>query len=279
MLPVITLLSLAISGSPPRWGVQGHHLVCEIAWQRLSPKARVLVQHLRDQDPDARDSFANDCLWADAVRSTTHKFTYYYHFINIPPNTTGMDRDRDCGVSDRRCAPWAIRHYARVLQDSTAPPLQRVEALKFVAHFVGDLHQPLHAGRAADRGGNDVPVWFFGERVIGGDTLNLHRIWDTYILARANRSAPQGAVQLNADITVAEATEWSSASLSTWVAESYRISEGLVYALPPGNRIGQQYYNRALSASKMQLQRAGVRLAALLNAIADGTLTPALLEF
>ncbi len=279
MIPVITLLSLAISGSPPLWGVQGHRLVCEVAWQRLSPKARVLVQHLRDQDPEARDSFASDCLWADAVRSTTHKLTYFYHFINIPPNTTGMDRDRDCGDPDRRCAPWAIKHYARVLQDSNAPPLQRGEALKFLTHFVGDLHQPLHAGRPADRGGNDVPVRFFGTRVIGGDTLNLHMVWDTYILARANLSAPHGVLQLNADITVAEANEWNSASLSTWVAESYVIDEGLAYALPPGNRIDQQYYGRALRASKTQLQRAGVRLAALLNAIADGTLNPDLLEF
>ncbi|OGU04632.1 MAG: hypothetical protein A2W29_05725 [Gemmatimonadetes bacterium RBG_16_66_8] len=279
MTGAVVVLSAVVGLASPPWGQAGHHIVCEIAWRRLSPRAQAMVADLRRQDPDARDSFASDCLWADAARSTTHRFTYNYHFVNIPSKASGIDANRDCGDPERRCAPWAIRHYALILQDPAMRPIQRAEALKFLTHFVGDLHQPLHVGRPQDRGGNGVRVSFFGRRVIGRDTLNLHSVWDTHILARADLVVPGAALVLNDEITETEASQWSATPLSGWVAESYELDETLVYELPPGNEIGEEYFRAASSASKVQLKRAGVRLAALLNAIADGKLDPALLDF
>jgi hypothetical protein len=273
----LTLVLLAVLSSPPAavWGEQGHRLVCEIAQRRLTPAATALVQSIRAGDPSPTDSFASSCLWADAVRNTTHTFTYYYHFINIPPHTAGVNLQRDCADPARYCAPWAIRHYATVLLDPDGSGLEKAEALKFLAHFVGDLHQPLHAGRPADLGGNRIRVDFFGQRETNGDSLNLHRVWDTSILERAGLVWPGSADVLDAEISPAQAAQWESPNVLRWTNESYRHAEAVAYRLPSGKRIRSTYFNRAKGVSRLQLKRAGVRLAYLLNQIAAGTLDPA----
>lgn len=273
----LTLLLLALLSPSPAvvWGEQGHRLVCEIALRRLTPAGRALVESIRAGDPSPGDSFAGSCLWADEVRNTTHTYTYYYHFINIPPHTTGVSLQRDCGDPARYCAPWAIRHYAKVLLDPAASALEKAEALKFLGHFVGDLHQPLHAGHPGDLGGNRIRVDFFGQREPNGDSLNLHKVWDTSILARAGLAWPDSADVLNAEITSAQAAQWQSLDVVGWANESYRQAEARAYRLPAGKRIRSTYFNRAKAVSRLHLERAGVRLAFLLNQIAAGTLDPA----
>ena len=272
---MLSLVALALLSGPPapfRWAEPGHRILCEVAWLRLTPEARTLVLSIRAADPDSADSFAGSCLWADRVRSTTHPFTYSYHFVNIPARVPGMDMTRDCGVPARRCAVWAIRHYTSVLLHPWASPLGKAEALKFVAHFVGDLHQPLHAGRPEDLGGNTVLVDFFGQRRPNGDSLNLHGVWDFEILQRAGYVWPATAVTLSGTITPALAARWRELDPLVWANESYRLAESVVYRLPSAKRIREAYYRRALEASRVRLQQAGVRLAELLNRLASGTL-------
>ena len=271
------LLVLAMASAPVpmfRWGEQGHRILCEIAFQRLTPAARAMVEGIRAEDPAPAASYAESCTWADAVRGNTHPFTSAYHFINIPARTVGADFARDCGDPARRCVGWAIRHYAAVLLNPWATPLGRAEALKFVSHFVGDLHQPLHAGRPEDLGGNRVLVDFFGMRRSNGDSLNLHGIWDYSILERAGMVWPDAAAALNARIRPASATQWASLDVMRWMNESYRLAESVVYRLPGGKRIRDAYYRRALDVSRTRLQQGGVRLAHLLNQIAAGTFSP-----
>jgi hypothetical protein len=163
------------------WGGEGHRTVCGVAWQRLDPAGRELANRLLGSSD--QKSFVDACVWADSVRSDRPD-TYNYHFINIPAGVNGMSMDRDC-TAPKRCAPWAIVHYTRIFADPQAPAVDRREALMFVMHFVGDLHQPLHAGRPQDRGGNDIPVAFFGDSGTVERRNNLHSVWDSQMLRRA----------------------------------------------------------------------------------------------
>ncbi len=248
------------------WSGDGHRLICEIAWRHLTPEARRFVQGLRSGETG---TFAESCTWADEVRRDRPE-TYNYHFINIPSGLPGMSLERDCGDTAKRCAPWAIRHYAMVLADSSRPVLQRQEALKFLGHFVGDLHQPLHAGRGEDRGGNDIQVSFFGERGTAERPLRLHSVWDSGIMRRASLRWPASAEELAAGISPTDVVAWSNADVVGWANESFRIANEIVYTVGNGGDIGDAYYRQALPVVKQRIRQAGVRLAHLLNQAARG---------
>ena len=249
------------------WGSDGHKLACEVAWRHLSADAKSMVQQLRAND--SSPTFSESCTWADEVRDNRPE-TYNYHFINIPRGQSGMSMQRDCGDPAKRCAPWAIKHYAQILADSKKSTVERGEALKFLGHFVGDLHQPLHAGRPDDLGGNRVYVSFFGDAGTPDRKLNLHSVWDSRILRRANMAWPQSADDLVKSITTQEVSAWSNSDVIGWANESYRIDEEFVYTAVTNGDLGQDYYDRALSISKRRIQQAGIRLAHLLNEAARG---------
>ncbi len=252
------------------WGPEGHRIVCEIAWQRLNDRGRALVRRLLGAGADT--AFADACNWADDVRGTTHRYTTTYHYVNIPAGSAGLDLARDCADPERRCVTWAIARYAFVLADPAAGALPRTEALKFLGHFVGDLHQPLHAGRPGDRGGNDVLVQFFGIGEDGGRPLSLHWTWDSKLLERTGLTWPGDARRLAAAVAPEEASAWEGFDVIAWTNESYRICEELVYALPAGNAIGDPYYRLAAPIIRQRLVQGGVRLAYLINEAAAGAL-------
>jgi nuclease S1 len=269
---IAALAALAWTPSPVHaWSAEGHRIVCEIAWQRLTPAARTMVSDLLRDEEDR--VFARHCAWADQVRGTTHRHTAAYHYINIPAGAAGTDLARDCGDADRRCVTWAIDRYARILADRRAPHAERNEALKFVAHFVGDLHQPLHAGRPEDLGGNRIPVRFYGDPEPAGHPLNLHAAWDGTFLRHAGIGWPEGAQRLHERIPPAEARRWQTLDLIGWTDESFLIADRFAYpALPADGYLGNAYVWPALAYSEVMLQKAGVRLAYLLNHAAAGTL-------
>jgi hypothetical protein len=261
---LLAAFGFALTPSPARaWGNEGHRIVCEIAWRRLTPAARTFVRDIREGD--SSPTFAQSCTWADGVRKTTHKHTRPYHFINIPAGVSNPDMARDCADTAKRCSPWAIQHYAEILADPSRERRERREALKFVGHFVGDLHQPLHAGRPGDEGGNKISVDFFGE------SLSLHSVWDSGILRRGGIGMSDAAT-LEDEITDAQASAWSTTDLLAWTDESYDHCENTAYVLPAQNRIRSDYFTPALRISREQLQKAGVRLAFLINEAAAGTL-------
>jgi len=271
MNPIVLVMMTSLAPSAPTlpafWGGDGHKLICEIAWSYLTPDARTLIQTVRQSDPPG--SFAETCTWADEVRNARPE-TSAYHFINIPSNAAGVDLDRDCGDVAKRCAPWAIKHYTVILANRSASATERLEALKFLSHFVGDLHQPLHAGRLADLGGNTVRVGFFGDRGSERSAMNLHRIWDSMLPARAGLTYPASAQSLIASITAQNVAHWSNADVLGWTNESYQVAEGFVYSVPNGGDVGQAYFDEAVPIVKLRMQQAGVRLAFVLNEAARG---------
>jgi len=256
------------------WGGAGHRIVCGIAWARLTPQAHTMVAHLLGSNDEK--TFADACVWADSIRSERPE-TSAYHWINIPAGMGGMDMARDCGDVAARCAPWAIAHFAAVLTDRGTTDATRSDALKFVMHFVGDLHQPLHAGRPEDRGGNGVTVDFFGDVGTAERANNLHSVWDSQILRRANRTWPASSQWLVSELAPDEAQAWETLDVVGWTNESYRLCEDYVYGrLNPDHRIRDLYYRPALGIVEVRLQQAGVRLAYLLNMAAAGPVNIAL---
>ncbi len=265
------------------WSAEGHRILCEIAWQRFTPRARAYVLDLRRNDPQARRTFSDSCVWADTVKGKDGPFahTYAYHFVNVPPGSRGYVAERDC-APPQRCVTWAIPHYAAQLANPRLPKRRRAEALKFLAHFVGDVHQPLHAGRPEDRGGNGVLVDFFGEygpceRRGRKGPLNLHTIWDDHIVRRARLRWPKSGTELAAAIDPDQARAWLAGDVIGWTNESFQLCESFVYDLPETVRhcwlrsyakVTPAYFERAAAITREQLQKAGVRLAQMIDAAA-----------
>lgn len=263
----VVLLLVALPASAQAWGGDGHRIVCGIAWQRLTPDGLGLAARLLGATDEK--TFVDACVWADEVRNDRPD-TYNYHFINIPAGAAGMDMQRDC-AAPKRCASWAIVHFGRVLADPKADALARTEALKWVLHFVGDLHQPLHAGRPDDLGGNRIFVDFFGDAGNAERRNNLHSVWDSQILRRAGLTWPDASNVLAKRIVADEAKDWETLDVTVWTNESFRVAEDYVYGkLRADNRIRNFYYQPALGYIEAQMMKAGVRMAHLINSAAAG---------
>jgi hypothetical protein len=254
------------------WSLGGHEIVCEIAFQRLTDEARAMLFAIREHDPQPSETFYRSCGWPDSSRYEDHKATYEYHFMNVVvPDADELVMQRDCANYD--CVQLAIVRYARYTAiepgDSESLQIRRANALKFVGHFVGDLHQPVHVGYAHDRGANDVYVDFYDEQ-----DQRLHAVWDFHIPNRMGLYDDPIATarRLAAEITDADAVVWESFDVVGWSRESYEIVKELVYEIPPDGRIGDEYFDRAAPIVERRFKQAGVRLAYLLNHAASGTL-------
>jgi len=254
------------------WSVGGHDIVCEIAFQRLTDEARTMVFEIREHDPEPSETFYRSCAWPDSSRYADHKATYEYHFMNVvDPDADEMVMQRDCANYD--CVQLAVVRYARYTSvdpgNSDSMRVRRANALKFVSHFVGDMHQPVHVGYAHDRGANDITVDFFDE-----EDQRLHAVWDFHIPNRMGLydDALATAHRFDAEITAAEAAAWENFDVVAWSRESYEIVKDLVYDLPADGQLGDNYFDRAAPLVEMRFKQAGVRLAYLLNHAAAGTL-------
>lgn len=271
------LSSLLLLPGPTRaWSNEPHEIVCEIAWQRLSQAGRELVAEIRRDATDDFPTFAQSCTWADGVRKGRgpHLSTYEYHFINVVDGASSLDIARDCPALD--CVPAAVIRFASYLTlepHGSRERQRRVWALRFLGHFVGDLHQPLHAGERGNIGGNDLDIRWFGSR------SNLHSTWDGGIPRKAglwNRTLGQ---QLAAGIVETEAQSWEDFNVGSWSSDAYLLAYEFAYRYADGSRVkegdslGQTYFDRAAPIVRKQLLKAGVRLAHLINSAADGTLS------
>lgn len=257
------LVLLAVAGPAaavtPAWSYEGHRLVCEIAWRELTPTTRMAVTALLATDPE-RPSFADACVWADLVRDSAYMRYRTAHYVNIPPGAAGVDTTRDC--AETFCVVEAIPALARVVGDRQAATPDRLVALKFLIHFVADLHQPLHAGYARDRGGNSTRVVFLG------DSTNLHWVWDGALLT-ALGLGPHAAERLHATIGPVDRHLWRDADPARWADESFQLVEHQVYDRVGDGPLDARYIERNRHTVERQLLKAGVRLGALLNGLLE----------
>lgn len=238
------------------WGEAGHRIVGEIAWQELSPAARAAVQAILETDPETKyHTLAGASLWADDIKPRFREL----HYADAAKGSAGFDFDRDCPESG--CVVSAILDNIRTLEDTDAGATERLEAVKFLAHFIGDVHQPLHVGYLEDRGGNDINVRFFNA------SKKLHGVWDTNIIARVGKEWKAYANELKATITNDEREGWQSADPVEWANESYQLAVHNAYVLPRSRKIGQAYFDKNRPIVEQRLKAGGVRLATILSAV------------
>ena len=247
------------------WGPDGHRIVADIAESRLSMQAKTAIAQLLSDSPDP--SLASIANWADSIRKDREE-TGPWHYVDIPYEMSGFDPQRD--GKDGNNVVNKLEEFAKVLNDRNAPRQQRVEALKFIVHFMGDLHQPMHCvERNGDKGGNFRLVFFPGKR----EAVNLHRIWDSDILklARGKLEDPEYAAALNTRISKEQEQSWSRGTPASWANEGHELAVRVAYSGIPSDgappKITDEYLAAAQPVVETQLSKAGVRLANLLNRI------------
>lgn len=248
-LPVIFSISNAYG-----WGDDGHRVVGEIAWSYLQPEVKVEVEQLLQNAGEP--SLAEATTWADRIRSdSNYGWAAPLHYISLPRQWDGYVESRDCPVAG--CILKALAQFEKVLADRKAPESERAEALLFIAHFVGDLHQPLHTGLASDRGGNDIKVQFFGY------PTNLHALWDTYLPAGFVLDWQKYAHSQLGSISEEQHKRWQTGEAPDWAAESQRLVHSNAYT--NNVNLGEDYYLRSRKVIEQRLRQGGVRLAGVLN--------------
>lgn len=264
---LLLLLGSASSTRVHAWGAQGHRLVAVIATEHLTPAARQNVVWLLGPE-----SLADVSSWADRYVEGNNQ-TFYWHFLNIPPDATSYDHDRDCprqpGVAAgtradkwRDCAVDRILYNKERLADASLDRAGRAIALKFLVHFVGDLHQPFHA-LGVGRGGNDVPVSIFGQETCGSNPCNLHSVWDSALIAHRHLDDPQYLSTLRDQIRRHGWEARPAGVPAEWAMQSHDLGNAAL--LSPHGVVDETYYRTHIPVVEQRLALGGLRLAALLN--------------
>lgn len=243
------MAAAALSGAAlaaQAWGVQGHRLVGELAQRQLTPAAQAEVERLLALEPGA--TLGSVASWADDIKD---RATRRWHFVHMPADDCVFQRERDCPEGD--CAVAAIERQSAVLA-SAAPAAERLAALKFLVHLVGDVHQPLHTGLASDHLGQATRVLAFGQET------RWHALWDSGLI----RHRPGGEARLRHDVAARLAEVPGGGDAAAWIEESCREvhREGFD---PPPSGFGPADAARVDPLLVTRLAQAAKRLAELLN--------------
>lgn len=255
LVPLFLTASPAPAASAPAiWWASGHRVVAEVAWLRLTPEVRNRVTGLLEGQ-----SFADASTWADSIRPKRRE-TAPFHYVNIPTWAIRFEPREHC--PDDACVIRAVERFRRVLADRAASPADRTEALRFLVHLVGDMHQPLHVGDQADRGGNDRHL------ILNGRETNLHSVWDgevVRVLAPSEATLLQRVASRVAAASDAEVAGWNRGTVTEWAMEGHAIARDRGYRLPPDGNIGREYLEAQSEVVETQLAKAAVRLAFVLT--------------
>lgn len=248
------------------WGRLGHRASARLAEGLLSPSARAAVRDLLLPE----ETLADAAPWADEIRNK-RRHTGPWHYVDAPISNDHYEA-RFCNP-ETGCVVSKAKEMQRILADRSRPKVERREALRFLVHFIQDLHQPLHVGDNEDKGGNGLQVRFFTRG------SNLHRVWDSDMLERAGKSdevADEVALvqTLKALATPENLRKWSSGTIDDWAEESFQASKHHAYVDPstgkrlaPGSKLGEAYQNANLPIAETRLAESGARIAWVLNEI------------
>ncbi len=270
----IAIILLALSAnSVLAWGGTAHRIICEIAFKELNSQARAEVKRLIRLDP-VFFTFSGSCIWPDHPRKRSRE-----HFVNLPRSATQLEND-SCPLVDK-CVVMAIEVDLQIVADAGATDASKLDALKFLGHWVGDIHQPLHVSFRDDRGGNSI-------KVSGPCSRNLHAVWDGCIIeTKLGTDIRNIATDLREAVTPADRVQWNSTGPKTWANESFRITiskatgycvkkDDACWYATDNNKLDRNeekrmlvvddaYIERQLPTIKERLTQAGIRLGHLLN--------------
>ncbi|CAF3619849.1 unnamed protein product [Rotaria sordida] len=276
------------------WGVTGHALVAKLAQTMLTKESEKFVRNYLPWYTIGNLSML--ASWPDIIVSpNTNPIDYLnwlwsreLHYVNVPDWTCNYDRNRDCNWTSRqRCVDGAIQNYTKQLADINQDNIQRQEALKFLVHFIGDIHQPLHAGFVGDKGGNLIRGNFFDK------PTNLHALWDQLMIERRILLDFQNDENKYYDylFNLLQTTyahnisQWSKcpsdeeshyvACSTVWINENIELNCAYIYRdedNKPMNisyefRLGETYYNTRIGILEQRLIQGSVRLSGVINKI------------
>jgi hypothetical protein len=290
MKPFIAALTLSTLLSIPQqasaWGDQGHMTVAQIAEHFVKPgvKTKIVAMIAADTDNLTKHDLPSEATWADKYRDVNERRSHYeetenWHFVDL--EIGGPDLNTACfgrallpvgtvasNGPARACAIDKVKEFAAELAAPGTDPEERLFALKFLLHFVGDLHQPLHSSDNEDRGGNSVKVTADGIQHHSRD--ELHGYWDTQFVEALSPTSNGLAAKLLAEITPAQEAAWAEGTPEEWAMEAFAISKKDAYGNPPLSKATMQHLSTAYVAQAekdvaLQLSKAGVRLAYILN--------------
>ena len=198
------------------WGREGHRIIATVAEDHLNETTKVMIQSLI-----GNNHLYSIASWADDIRKE-RRDTAPWHYVNIPLGSN-YAASRDC-PPPRSCVVEKIADFIRILTDKKASREQRAEALKFVVHFVGDIHQPMHAAKEAE-GGNDIHVRFLSRDRCGPYDCNLHGVWDTSMIPHAGLKPRDYAERLEELIKSEHLAEQDGGTPEQWANESVRLAQ------------------------------------------------------
>jgi len=293
------------------WGCEGHQTVALIAKKHLNPRALAMVEKILRENPidptlkrfcpsEGLDPMADAATWADDYRERDPN-TAGWHFFDIPRGASQNGIDQFC--SSGGCVVSALAEQVAILRTPGVDPKKRADALRYVIHFVGDIHQPLHCSTNNDRGGNCVPVDYFGKHTkltdaqAGAYSPNLHSVWDVDIVETIAKgeTAEEFAAELDGQFHPRMAA-WRrlGVNFDDWAWESHQEAEHTTYGRLPQKikvespvevstcrddgdvsarmlalheDLEQPYEDASEPVVREQLAKAGVRLAMILNQI------------
>ncbi len=269
------LLALLLASSPAAaWWEYGHYSVGRIALLEVKPATRLAVRRLIARSAELETptcpirTIEDASYWADCIKTLGERFNYAYswHYQNVD---ICKPFDLTAACKDGHCVSKQIERNAKLLADEALPARERLMALAFLVHFVGDLHQPLHAGDNSDRGGNDFKAGY------GIIPSNLHAIWDGYLADRGISTPPPDGAGIIGELAPGEREAMSGGTVEDWSRESWATARefgyGLLMAdpcgpLPTGRpSLDSAAIERLIPIVRRQVARGGLRLARLLD--------------
>jgi hypothetical protein len=240
---ILLFLAALVTAATPAsaYWEYGHETIARIALDSVQPDTRAKIQALLRQGrlletpecPVATIEQAS--VWADCIKPLGDRFGYAFswHYQNVDI-CKPFDLKEAC--KDGHCVSAQVERNARLLADTKLPTRERLMALAFLVHFVGDLAQPMHAGDRGDLGGNRVSANY---GLVGG-RANLHSIWDGYLAERAISTPPGGPNGLLANVPVEERARIAAGTVTDWSRESWEASRSHAYTSLLGDPCGEQ---------------------------------------
>lgn len=251
-ITILLVFLITFTAQADDWGKTGHRTTGAIADQYLNRKARKAIAHLLDGETLALVS-----TFADDIKSDRQYKAYNpQHYVNIPFDSTYENHPK----SEKGDIIQAIDHCIATLKSATATREEKAFQLRMLVHFIGDLHQPLHTGISEDKGGNDFQVQWFK------DGTNLHRVWDSQMIESNGMSYTELASNMP-QISKKERIAMASGTHRDWLEDSRDLVKDIYANTTSGEKLGYRYMYDYFGTLKVQLQKAGVRLAALLNEV------------
>jgi len=274
MLLLCAILSFVLAPPAAAFWEYGHETVGAIAYRNITPKTRAAVDALLRrgallETPTCPvDTIEKASYWADCVKELGPRFSYAFswHYQNVD---VCKPFDLKAACKDDNCVSAQIERDVKLLSDPKVPQRERLMALAFLVHFVGDLHMPLHAGDKGDLGGNRVKA---GYGMVATERMNLHSVWDGYLAERAISTPPK----LVRDFTTTERSEMGAGTVEDWSRENWQVARDTTYASAfggdpcgpvPSERVvlDNAKIEGLIAPLRLQVERGGLRLARLLD--------------